>query len=156
MFKVNIPGHGLLLLEHLVLDFNGTLAIDGKVKTDVINSLSTLSKYFHIHILTADTHNNVKQYFSNTDYKIQIISSHEQVKAKLNFIHQLDPNKCVAIGNGYNDYLMLQKAKLGIAVCQEEGLYSKTLLAADIIVPHILDAFHLFIHPLRLIATLRN
>jgi hypothetical protein len=45
MIKINIPGKDEILeLEHLVLDFNGTLALDGKIKPGVGELLSELSR----------------------------------------------------------------------------------------------------------------
>jgi hypothetical protein len=31
MIEIDIPGYGLVHLEHLVLGFNGTLSVDGKI-----------------------------------------------------------------------------------------------------------------------------
>lgn len=39
MIKQDIPNFGSLALEHLVLDFNGTLAIDGKIQDGVTDKL---------------------------------------------------------------------------------------------------------------------
>mgnify|MGYP001563781915 CR=1 FL=1 len=33
MFEIDIPGFGLVKLEHLVSDFTGTLSVDGKLYT---------------------------------------------------------------------------------------------------------------------------
>ncbi len=35
MLKIQIPGRKPIILEHLVLDFNGTIAIDGKIISGV-------------------------------------------------------------------------------------------------------------------------
>ena len=29
MLEINVPGHGILDLSHLILDYNGTIACDG-------------------------------------------------------------------------------------------------------------------------------
>ena len=52
MIEVNIPGFGDLALEHLVLDYNGTLALDGKLLPGVTEVLGALEKELAIHIVT--------------------------------------------------------------------------------------------------------
>ncbi|MFZ4675090.1 MAG: hypothetical protein ACOYM4_05230 [Nodosilinea sp.] len=55
MIEINIPGFRHLQLAHLVLDYNGTLAIDGHLIPQVGKKLTKLSHDLHIHVLTADT-----------------------------------------------------------------------------------------------------
>lgn len=43
-------------MDHLVLDVNGTLAIDGQLLPGVVDLLSNLRDHLTIHLLTADTH----------------------------------------------------------------------------------------------------
>ena len=33
--ETEIPGRGRLVIQHVVLDFNGTLALDGQVNSDL-------------------------------------------------------------------------------------------------------------------------
>ena len=51
---------------------------------------------------------------------------------------------------------MLRLAALGIAVLQAEGASAETLAAADLVVPCATDALDLFLHPRRLMASLRS
>ncbi len=60
MIRFNVPGLGEYRLEHLVMDVNGTLAVDGELIEGVAWKLSTLQGLVRIHLLTADTHG--KQY----------------------------------------------------------------------------------------------
>ncbi len=55
MLKLDIPGLGILELEHLVLDYNGTLAVDGRVLAGVKPRLQRLARSLRIHVVTADT-----------------------------------------------------------------------------------------------------
>jgi len=48
----------------------------------------------------------------------------------MRFVEEIGFEKTVAIGNGTNDRLMLEKAALGIAVMLDEGVAVKTLQAA--------------------------
>lgn len=45
---------------------------------------------------------------------------------------------------------------LSIAILQDEGVATGTLLAADIVVKRVVDALDLLLKPLRLVATLRH
>lgn len=55
MIEINIPGFGNLQLAHLVSDYNGTLAVDGKPLPGVSEALEALSSDIQIHVVTADT-----------------------------------------------------------------------------------------------------
>jgi len=35
MIKIDIPGYKIIIAKHLVLDYNGTIAIDGLIMKDV-------------------------------------------------------------------------------------------------------------------------
>lgn len=156
MIEIEIPGYPKLQLKYLVMDYNGTLAIDGKLIDGVENRLYALSYYLEIHVITADTFGLVKTYLENFPVHLKIISSTEQGKQKWQYIRQLGAERVVAIGNGRNDRLMLKEAKLGIATIQAEGAAIETIQAADIVVNHINDALDLLREKLRLTATLRD
>jgi soluble P-type ATPase len=55
MLEINIPRYGNLNLEHLVLDFNGTLSFNGELINGVAEALAHLSNQLKVHVLTADT-----------------------------------------------------------------------------------------------------
>ena len=54
--NIQIPGYKTLDLSFLVLDYNGTIAVDGQIPPEVKEALVRLSKDLQIHVLTADTH----------------------------------------------------------------------------------------------------
>ena len=72
MIEVDIPGYGALSLRHLVCDFNGTLALDGKLIDGVAYRISELSRLIHVHILTADTYGTAKEALALADGKLPI------------------------------------------------------------------------------------
>ena len=156
MMEINIPGLKALRLTHLVLDFNGTLARDGKVLEGVRERLETLARELEIHVLTADTFGTVQEAMAGIPCRTIVVPDTAQAEAKAKHVHELGRDGVVAIGNGRNDRLMLQNARLAIAVMQEEGASPQVFLAADVAVPDINCALDLLIHPLRLIATLRD
>ena len=55
MLEISIPGGKDLRLEHLVLDYNGTLACDGEILPGVKDCLHELADRLQIYVLTADT-----------------------------------------------------------------------------------------------------
>jgi soluble P-type ATPase len=156
MLGIEIPGFKRLFLANLVLDYNGTLACDGKVITGVGERLELLSDRLQVHVLTADTFGSAKEELAKLPCRVSVISSENQAEAKGDYIGDLGPEECVAIGNGRNDRFMLKRAALGIALLQAEAASMEALLAADILSRNILDALDLLLYPLRLTATLRD
>ena len=156
MLEVNIPGYGTLAFSFLVLDYNGTIACDGRLIPGVRDRLEALSKNIALHILTADTFGSVQKEMTGIPCEVVVIGKENQTQAKADYVRRLEAQETVSVGNGRNDALMLKEAVLGIAVIQEEGGAVETLIAADIVTQSILDALDLLLHPLRLTATLRS
>jgi soluble P-type ATPase len=156
MIEVDIPGFKPLRLEHLVLDFNGTLACDGDLLPEVFERLNNLALMMTVHVITADTFGKVETRLEGVRCRLSILRGSDQDKGKLAYIKQLGPERTVCIGNGRNDRLMLEAAALGIVVLLQEGAAAQSLMAADIVCKDILSALDLFTHPLRLTATLRS
>ncbi|MBA3037235.1 MAG: ATPase P [Desulfobacterium sp.] len=155
MIQISVPGSDDLTLKYLVLDYNGTIAFDGKLYDVLKPLLVELSDVIEIHVLTADTFGDVKQQIEDLPLTLYILSSGEQDKQKQEYVIKLGKENCACIGNGRNDKLMLKEAGLGIALIQEEGACAQTLIAADIICKTITSALELLLHPKRMIATLR-
>lgn len=155
MIEVNIPGYRKFQLEHLVLDYNGTIAFDGALIDGVKECLAELSQMLTVHVITADTFSSVKQALEDIDCKLAVIPLDHQDMAKLEYVKTLGREQTVSMGNGVNDRLMLKASALGVAVIQREGAASETLASADVVCTDILSALSLLIQPLRLTATLR-
>lgn len=156
MLKIEIPSRRALELAHVVFDFNGTLACDGILYEGVAERLVVLSAKLQLHVVTGDTFGKAAEQLAGLPCKLTVLSSSGQSEAKLAYVEALGKERTAAIGNGFNDRLMLESARLSIAVLQDEGLASANLLAADIVVRRIVDAIDLFLNPLRLVATLRQ
>jgi P-type E1-E2 ATPase len=155
MIELNIPGRGIVQLDHLVCDVNGTLAVDGILIDGVAKNLTRLRDRLVIHLLTADTHGRQQQIDLLLGLKADRLTPGQEKEQKRQYVQQLDASRVVAIGQGANDALMLKEAAIGICVISQEGTAVETLLAADLVVPDILSAFELLEKPLRLLATLR-
>lgn len=156
MIRIEISGMNPLEIEHVVLDYNGTIAINGELIEGIEERLAALSALVDLHVLTADTYGSVHEQCRDLNLSIHVIGKYHQDREKLNFIESFKSEYCVAIGNGRNDVLMLERAALGIGVIQGEGMSTKTLIASDVVFTSINDALDALLHPNRLIATLRN
>lgn len=154
--EIEIPGYGSLRLNHLVMDYNGTLAVDGILLGGVGAALEKLSGSLQLHVLTADTFGRAEAELRNISCGLTVLPPGDQSGAKRDYVMRLGPDNTAAIGNGRNDRLMLETAALGICVLLEEGAATGTLTAADVLCPSILSALDLFSNPLRLKATLRS
>jgi soluble P-type ATPase len=155
MLEIPIPGFAELHLDHLILDYNGTIACDGELIRGVKERLEALAATLRIHVVTADTFGMAKEQLAGIPCTLAILQGDREAVAKLNYLNGLEDNACVCLGNGRNDVLMLKNAALGIAVIQTEGAAIEAILAADAVVPGILDGLDLLLQPLRLKATLR-
>lgn len=156
MIEVDIPGYRTLRLESLVLDHNGTLAVDGMLKPGVKECLQQLSEQLTIYVVTADTFGKAAAQLEGVPCELTILPAGGQDVGKLEFIQKLGKDRTVCMGNGRNDRLMLEEAALGVAVILEEGAAVETLSAADVVCVGIVPALELLLHPLRLTATLRS
>ena len=156
MIEIDIPGNKILQLEHLVLDYNGTIAFDGALVDGVKERLAELSQMLTIHVITADTFGGVKKALEDIDCKLAVIPLDRQDVAKLEYVKNLGCEHTVSMGNGVNDRLMLKASVLGVAVIQREGAAFETLASADVVCTDIQSALSLLSNPLRLVATLRS
>lgn len=156
MLEIVVPGQGTYRFNHILFDFNGTIAFDGMVLSSFVEHVSELSKQLDVHVVTADTFGTVQQQLTELPCRIHLIHGIQQAEQKQTYLHQLDASCTIAVGNGKNDVLMLQDAALGLAICGMEGMASVNASAADILVPSLDALFGLLAHPKRLIATLRT
>lgn len=155
MIQFNIPGVGELKINHLLFDYNGTIAVDGIPVPGIKKKMNRHAKNVNIHVITADTFGTVKKALEDVDCSVVTLEGGDHRQAKANFLEELGPENTVAVGNGANDELMLKDAALGIAVLLEEGMNTKTLVASDIMVRDVADVFSYLEKPDRLVAALR-
>jgi P-type E1-E2 ATPase len=155
MIAQTIPGFGALRLQHLVLDFNGTLALDGRLLPGVRPRLRRLSRHLELHVVTADTFGSVRRVLAGLPCRVVVLETAAQSRAKAGYVRRIGAARTVCIGNGRNDCGMLRAARLGIAVLGGEAGAASALAAADVVAPSIVVALDLLLKPLRLTATLR-
>jgi soluble P-type ATPase len=155
MIVVDIPGWGRAEMEHLVLDLNGTLAVDGVIPGGVTARIQELAASLQVHVLTADTFGSAAGY-AGEGLQVRVLEPGDQVEAKARFVRALGATRTAAIGNGMNDEGMLREAALGIVVLGREGAAARAILAADVVVPSVEDGLDLLRFPRRLVASLRT
>jgi len=112
VIELNIPGRNPLQLQHLVMDVNGTLAVDGQLIEGITKRIALLRDRFKIHLLTADTHGRqavIDQQLNLTAVRIQPGSEAGQ---KADYVRNLGAESVAAIGQGANDAAMLKEAAL--------------------------------------------
>ena len=156
MIEVEIPGRGTYRLSHLVLDVNGTIAVEGQLVEGMTGRVAELRRSIKVHMLTADTRGRQKAIDAELGMQAARITPQDEAAQKAAFVRKLGGETVCAVGNGANDAGMLREAKLAIAVLGAEGLAVETLNAADVVVPHVSAALELLLKPLRLVATLRR
>ena len=156
MVEFEIPGSPALVLDNLILDYNGTLAVGGVLLSGVADRLESLAEVLTIHVVTADTFGVAADSLAGLPCTLSILPSGDQAERKKIYCTELGAERTVAVGNGRNDQLMLSAARLGIAVILGEGAYAGTISAADIVCTNVNDALDLLLDPKRIIATLRS
>ncbi len=155
MLTVEIPGRAPLTLNHLVLDYNGTIAEDGIVIRGIAERLEELKNLLSICVITADTHGTAAKHCEGLPLEVLTYPTVEVGTIKAEQVKALSGG-VVCIGNGYNDILMSDAADLSIAVIGKEGCCGALLQHADVVVTDILDALDLLLKQGRLRATLRT
>ncbi|MGD0886347.1 MAG: HAD hydrolase family protein [Thermodesulfovibrionales bacterium] len=155
MFELDIPGFGHVHLEHLVSDFTGTLSVDGKLLLGIKERLNQLAEFLSVHVLTADTFGMAYTELEGINCDIRILTGDNHDLQKEEYVKKLGADYVAAFGNGNNDRKMLKAAKLGIAVCLNEGCATDAVVSANIIATSATDALDLLLNPKRLKATLR-
>ena len=153
---IDIPHFKRLELTHLVLDYNGTIAVDGELLPSLQRLLPKLCEAYQVHVITADTFGSVQQQLRDYPVTVKILTGEDHTQEKADYLVTLGAVHTVAIGNGNNDAAMLEKAALGIALIGKEGCATATLMQSDLACNTIEDALQLLLTPKRLIATLRR
>jgi soluble P-type ATPase len=154
--RIDIPSWGNIDIENIVIDLDGTIAVDGKVFLEVKEKINSLSGQGKIYILTADTQGTANEEILGMNVELIKIPEEDSKQGKFDFLKTLNLEMTVAIGNGSNDQIILKEAALGIAVLGDEGVSVSAIKSADIVVKNIQNALDLLLKPKRLMATLRE
>ena len=154
MIEIEIPGRETICISHLVLDYNGTIAVDGRLLREVYQRLLQLKRNVQIHILTADTYGTARAECGELGVQVESFPNTRAGTEKARIVRGLQGG-VVCMGNGFNDREMFALATLSIAVLEQEGLCPSLLAEADILVSSSIDGLDLLLNPERIRATLR-
>jgi len=148
-----VAGQPSLRLSYLLLDFTGTLSLDGRVLPGVAGRIRKIAKSVDIVVATADTFGTAREALRALPVEVALVRTGSE---KATLVRKLEAGGAVAIGNGRNDIAMVRAAALGIAVIGPEGASGELVRVADVVVRDIRDALDLLLNPPRLVATLRD
>ena len=144
MIVIEIPGREPLKINHVVLDYNGTAAVDGMLLKGVKERIARLKELAHVYVLTADTYGTVTRQCEPLGITVRTFPREGAAGCKEEIV------------NGFNDIQMFDAAQLSIAVLEREGMCAALLSHASVVVRSIEDGLDLLLKPDRLRATLRS
>lgn len=156
VMRFEIPGYGALLIENVVMDFNGTIAVDGVLRESVKQRIVRLATCCRVHVLTSDTRKTAARELEGLPITLRVYDTDNAGECKRSLADELGGATCACIGNGKNDLDMFGVAGLSIAVLEAEGLYAPLLAAADLLARSSEDALDLLLDAKRLISALRR
>jgi soluble P-type ATPase len=154
MIPIHRPGQEPLEIEFILLDFEGTLALDRRVHPKAKDKINLLSKRTKIYILTKEEKECVEEFLKKVKAEVIYLTEGEVSQRKLDLLRQLGATRTVAIGNGLDDAPMIEEAGLGICIIGKEGTSVEAMKKADVVVMDILNALDFLLKPLRQTATL--
>lgn len=154
MIPIQRPGQDPIEIEFILIDFEGTLALDRRVHPKAKDKINLLSKRTRIYIMAKAEKEIVEEKLKKVKAEILFTAEGETSKRKLQLLHELGASKTVAIGNGMDDVPMLEEAALGICVMGKEGTSSEAFKKSCVVFSNILDALDFLLKPLHQKATL--
>ncbi len=154
MILLQRPGSEPLQIESLLIDFEGTLAIDRRVHPKTKDKLNLLSKRLKICVLSKEPKEIVETALRKVEAELVCVKEGESSKEKMVCLERLGPERTVAIGQGMDDVEMIERSAFGICVLGKEGTAAKAIEKADLVVTNIVDALDFLLKPLRQRATL--
>ena len=92
---IDIPGYQVLELDTLLVDYNGTLAVDGEIRTGVKERINQLAKRLSVYVLTADTHGTARQKCEGLKAEVYTFPEGSALEAKHQILKKLGEQHCV-------------------------------------------------------------
>lgn len=141
---------------HLLLDLNGTLALDGTMLPGVASRIAVLKRAMDILLVSGDTFGTAQGVARELGIPLRELDPLDQGGQKLRIVRQIGSRSSAMIGNGCNDAPALAEVGLGICVLGPEGAAREAVCASDIVVGSPECALDLLLNPTRILATLRR
>ena len=138
-----------------MFDYNGTIAVDGKVLPELRERIEALLKLVPVYVLTADTYGTVRAQCEPLGMIVHTFPREGAAQCKEEIVKAL-PGASACFGNGFNDIEMFGAAALSVAILEGEGLCASLLPHADVLVRSAAEGLDLLLKEGRLKATLRS
>jgi soluble P-type ATPase len=149
MISIQRSGMENLDIHYVLIDFEGTLAMDSRVHPKAKEKVNLLSKRANIYILTKSNREKVEKSLRKMKVDIVYVTEGDASQQKLNVLQRLGPHLTAVIGNGLDDLQMMDQAGLGMCVIGKEGSSAEAVAKADLVVTNVLDALDFLLKPLR-------
>ncbi len=156
MIEILVPGLKPFEISQIVVDYNGTIAVDGKIPMELKPKLVKLSKLAPITVLTADTHGTAKAECEPLGLTVRTFPQESAAACKKQIVEELGADNVACLGNGFNDIPMFKIARLSIGVLDVEGMCGALLPHATVLCRSSVEAIDLLLNPKRIIADLRT
>ncbi len=78
MIQIDIPGRESCKIKHVIFDYNGTIAKDGRLIPGVKKGIEKFSDRLTFHVLTADTFGSVQEQLQDVNAILTTISKERQ------------------------------------------------------------------------------
>ncbi len=154
MIRIERPGQSPLEIEFILLNFEGTLTTDRQVHPKAKDKINLLSKRTTVYVFAMQPKEVVDERLRKVKAEVIYLTQGDASRTKLDWVRQLGPSRCAAIGNATSDVALMQEAGIGMYVIGREGSSGQALNHADVIFSDILDALDFLLKPLRQKSTL--
>lgn len=154
MILIERPGQDPLEIDHLLIDFEGTLAMDRRVHPKAKDKINLLSKRLKIYIFASEEKERVEEVLRRVRAEIVFLNQGNSSKQKLEFLKSLGGLRTAVIGNGIDDLPVVKEAALGMVIVGKEGASGALIQAANLVFTNVIDALDFLLKPLRQRATL--
>ena len=155
MIRIDVPGRDVLDIEHVLMDYNGTIAVDGLLADGAAELIRKIAQNAHVAVLTADTYGSVNSQCDPLGVEVVTFPRAGAAQFKQSYAQELEGH-VACLGNGFNDVGMFDEADLRIAILDGEGTYAGLIPHADILVRSASEGLALLLNPDRIRATLRT
>jgi len=154
MILIQRPGQESIEIDYILIDFEGTLASDGRVHPKAKDKINLLSKRTKIYILAKGEKEKIEETLRRVKGELFFLKEEDSSSKKLDLLLTLGAPRAVVIGNGLDDVPLMEKAGLSMAIIGKEGTSGKLIQTADLVFTNIVDALDFLLKPLRQKATL--
>ena len=155
MIRIDIPGRSTLEIEHVLLDYNGTIAVDGELAPGAADAIRQLAEQAHVAVLTADTYGTAHAQCDPLGVEVVTFPRADAAQFKQQYASGLS-GQIACLGNGFNDIGMFSECNLAIAVLDTEGTCAGLIAHADVLARSVAEGLELLLRTDRLRATLRT